>query len=59
MLYLRGHEEYLITAAPCLDFFLDESTFKEIAAVKQAAEALKKIPGVTALQFAEMYLQKA
>ena len=33
--------------------FLDESTSKEIAAVKQAAESLKKIPGVTALQFAE------
>lgn len=33
--------------------FLDESTSKEIAAVKQAAEALKKIPGVMALQFAE------
>ena len=32
--------------------FLDESTSKEIAAVKQAAESLKKIPGVTALQFA-------
>ena len=33
--------------------FLDESTSKEIAAAKQAAESLKKIPGVTALQFAE------
>ena len=33
--------------------FLDKSTSKEIAAVKQAAESLKKIPGVTALQFAE------